>query len=151
MKPLAFSKSSVLYTVGVFAILYLTPQSQAGNMIHVNTPTPGATGLCSLQEAIYSAELGTNIALSQTDPDTTYPTTCEPGSGDGDTIVLKQGEVYSFGKSWDGDAHNYMGPTATPIIFKDITIQGNGATLQWVPNVKNPENFRLFAVGTVSS
>jgi len=103
-----------------------------------------------VQEAIHSAEFGTNIAISHTDQDTTYPTTCEPGTGDGDTIVLKPGEVYSFDKFWDGDSHNYMGPTATPIIFKDIIIQGNGATLQWVSGA-NPQTFRLFAVGKVPS
>ncbi len=145
MKPLAFSKSWILYTLGVFAILYLTPQSQAGNTIHVNTPSPGVTGLCSLQEAIYSTEFATNIAISHTDPDTTYTTTCEPGTGDGDTIVLKQGEIYSFSQSWDGDAHNIFGPTATPLIFSNITIEGNGATLQWT----GTGNSRLFAIGSI--
>jgi len=43
-----------------------------------------------------------------------------------------------------------MGPTATPIIFKNITIEGNGATLERTSN-GNTENFRLFAVGTVPS
>jgi hypothetical protein len=58
---------------------------------------------------------------------------------------------YSFSKSWDGDAHNYMGRTTTPIIFKNMTILGNGATLQWTDNGGQPENFRLFAVGSVPS
>ena len=135
----------------IFATLGLAQRSSAGATIHVTLPTVGvSSGGCTLQEAMYSAEFGTNIALSQTNPDTTYTTGCEPGTGTGDTIVLKEGEVYSFDKFWDGDAHNYMGPTATPIIFKDITIQGNGATLQWVSGV-NPQNFRLFAVGKVPS
>src|SRR5690242_19800084 len=121
--------------------------SIAGNMIHVSTPSPGVTGQCSLQEAIYSAEFGESIALNQADPDTPYATACEPGTGDGDTIILESGTTYNFSKSWDGDAHNYMGRTATPIIFKNLTISGNGATLAWTDNGGHPENFRLFAVG----
>jgi hypothetical protein len=136
----------------VLATFTLSARSSAGTTIHVTTPFEGvSSGGCSLQEAIYSAQFGTNIALSQTDPDTTYTTGCEAGTGDGDTIVLKNGEVYTFDKFWDGDAHNYMGPTATPIIFKNITIQGNGATLQGSPNPVTPQNFRLFAVGRVPS
>jgi len=123
--------------------------SIAGNMIHVSTPSPGVTGQCSLQEAIYSAEFGESIALNQADPDTPYATACEPGTGDGDTIILESGTTYNFSKSWDGDAHNYMGRTATPIIFKNLTISGNGATLAWTDNGGHPENFRLFAVGTL--
>jgi FIMAH domain-containing protein len=135
----------------VLATFALSERSSAGTTIHVTTPFEGvSSGGCTVQEAIYSAEFGTNIAISHTDQDTTYPTTCEPGTGDGDTIVLKPGEVYSFDKFWDGDSHNYMGPTATPIIFKDIIIQGNGATLQWVSGA-NPQTFRLFAVGKVPS
>jgi len=135
----------------VLAIFALSARSSAATTIYVTTPFEGvSSGGCSLQEAIYSAEFGANIAISQTDPDTTYTTGCEPGTGDGDTIVLKNGEVYTFDKSWDADAHNYMGPTATPIIFKNITIEGNGAMLERTNN-GNTENFRLFAVGTVPS
>lgn len=133
-----------------FMLLLIVHQTPAGSTITVDTTDPGVTnGQCSFQEAIYAAEFGANIALNQTDPDTTYSTGCAPGSGNGDTIVLQAGETYSFDKSWDGDAHNYMGPTATPIIFTSITIQGNGATLQWTDGGHAPENFRLFAVGTV--
>jgi hypothetical protein len=140
----------ISYVFLILVILGMVERCVAGSTIHVNTPSPGATRLCSLQEAIYSAEFGSNIALSQTDPDTTYTTTCEPGTGGGDTIILQSGTTYSFNKSWDGDAHNYMGPTATPIIFTNITIQGNGATLQWNDTGNSPA-FRLFAVGSLPS
>ena len=51
--------------------------------------------------------------------------------------------MYQFTALWDGDAYNPFGPTATPIIFTTITIQGNGATLQRTGS----GNARLFAVG----
>src|ERR1700747_1453249 len=119
----------VLRALALFVAMALVPKIDAGNTIHVNTPNPGQTdGLCSLQEAIYSAEFGASIAITHTDQDTTYTSGCEPGAGNGDTIVLQSGVTYSFDKSWGGDAHNYMGPTATPIIFTNIMIEGNGAT-----------------------
>jgi uncharacterized repeat protein (TIGR01451 family) len=117
---------------------------RVGAQIDVNTTTPGNTSgnACSIQEAIYATEFGTNVALDQTDPDDTYYTGCSDPSGQWNTIVLHK-TTYTFTKSWDGDAHNPFGPTATPIIFKTITIQGNGATLQR----QSAENFRLFAIG----
>lgn len=133
--------------VALFAVLLMTPPVRAQATIHVTTTTQGNTGgtACSLQEAIYSAEFGQNIAIDQTDPDHNYTTNCEPGSGSGDTIVLEN-KTYSFNAVWDGDAHNILGPTATPIIFKTLTIQGNGATLKWT----GAGNVRLFAIGYAS-
>jgi len=101
---------------------------------------------CSLREAIYATEFGGNVAIGSTDPDTTYNTGCTDASGAWDTILLQSGTTYSFNRFWDGDAHNAFGPTATPIIFKSITIVGNGATLQWTGG----GNSRLFAVGFAS-
>jgi hypothetical protein len=72
------------------------------------------------------------------------------GTGNGDTIVLPAGAVFTFDHFWDGDAHNYMGPTATPIIFSKIVIEGNGAMLQWVDHGPAPGNSRLFAIGPVN-
>ncbi len=54
--------------------------------------------------------------------------------------------MYNFTTSWDRDAHNPFGLTATPIVFTNITIQGNGATLQWT----GTGHSRLFAVGSAS-
>jgi hypothetical protein len=62
--------------------------------------------------------------------------------------VLPAHAVFTFDHFWDGDAHNIFGPTATPVIFSNITIEGNGATLQWVDTF-SPGNSRLFAIGTV--
>lgn len=121
------------------------PQRSSGQ-INVNTTAQGVTqGQCSLQEAIYAAEFGGNVALDQTDPDDTYNTGCSDVSGAWNTIVLPGGTV-SFDHFWDGDAHNPFGPTATPIIFKTITIEGNGTTLQWI----GAGYSRLFAVGEAS-
>jgi uncharacterized repeat protein (TIGR01451 family) len=134
---------------GVVAIVVaasLVPQ-RSGAQIQVDTTTPGNTlgSACSLQEAIYATEFGTNIALDQTDPDDTYFSGCSDPSGSWNTIVL-QNVTYQFNQLWDGDAHNPFGPTATPIIFKRITIQGNGATLKWA----GAGYARLFAVGQAS-
>ncbi|HZY59363.1 MAG TPA: hypothetical protein VFE56_06340, partial [Candidatus Binataceae bacterium] len=113
-------------------LVVLGQSNQAGAaIIHVNTTAQGVTnGNCSLQEAIYSSEFKANTAIGATDPDSPYTTGCEPGTGD-DTIELPAGAVFKFDHFWDGDAHNISGPTATPVIISTITIEGNGATLEW--------------------
>jgi uncharacterized repeat protein (TIGR01451 family) len=116
--------------------------------IQVTTTQQGVTDAnsCSLQEAIYAAEFASNTALNLTDPDRFYTTGCVlQGSTPPFEIVLQKA-VYSFNTSWDRDAHNPFGLTATPLIFTAITIEGNGATLQWT----GTGNSRLFAVGTAS-
>ena len=136
----------VLLLTTFLVLLAGSARSAAQNTIYVNTTAQGITnGLCSLQEAIYSAEFGANIAIGSTDPDTTYTTGCVAGSGNGDTIVLPN-NLFQFNTFWDGDGHNPFGPTATPIIFTTLTILGNGATLQ----AAGAGNFRLFAVGYAS-
>jgi uncharacterized repeat protein (TIGR02543 family) len=128
--------------------------------IYVTTEDPGiGTGACSLQEAIYSSVLhdtvdGTHgIAIDATDPDHFITTGCVIGDGN-DTIVLPlkgvltmTGPLQPYGYV-DGDAYNPYGPTATPLIFSTITIEGDGATLQWDPNAAG--NVRLFAIGAAS-
>ena len=103
------------------------------------------TGGCSLQEAIYAAELHASIALQTTDPDTFIPTECTAGTGN-DTIVLPANAIFPLYTFLEADAYNPYGPTATPIVFSSITIQGNGATLEWIGS----QNVRLFAVGPAS-
>src|SRR5215469_12448183 len=134
------------------AILLLTlgsgPLVMAQTTIQVTTTQQGVTDPqhCSLQEAIYAAEFASNTAVDLTDPDHFYKTGCRlQGNSDPFTIVLQR-TVYSFTTFWDRDAHNPFGLTATPIIFTAITIQGNGATLQWT----GTGNSRLFAVGSAS-
>src|SRR5438552_11917508 len=88
------------------------------------------TGGCSLQEAIYSSILHDSkdggahgIAIAATDPDSFIITECVMGTGNGDTIILPSGGVFQLSSSLDGDAYNYMGPTATPMIFSTMTIE----------------------------
>jgi hypothetical protein len=140
------------YGSALVAILMLMLGSgqriSAQTTIQVTTTQQGVTDAahCSLQEAIYAAEFDSNTGVNATDPDNFYTTSCVlQGSGAPFTIAL-QNSVYEFTNSWDRDAYNPFGPTATPIIFADITIQGNGATLQWTGS----GNSRLFAVGSAS-
>lgn len=131
------------------AVLVLTlcwQQQGAAATINVNTTHQGVTaGQCSLQEAIYASEFKSNKAIRSTEPDVTYNTGCTVGTGD-DIIVLAPGALYAFDSLWDGDGHNIYGPTATPVIFSKIIIEGNGATLQLVGRFQ-PANARLFAIG----
>ena len=136
--------------VALTLIIGIAQRSAAQVTIPVTTIHQGVTnGECSLQEAIYSSELKLNIAVGSTDPDSFYTTGCVPGTGMGDTIVLPPGAVFTLDHFWDRDSHNAYGPTATPIIFVPITIEGNGATLQWVSALARPGNARLFTVGRV--
>src|SRR5437868_15304873 len=162
---LAFSLCSVSafltiasLTVGSRQAIAQTP---SGARIYVTTTAQKIagidTGSCSLQEAIYSSVLHQSvidangiahgIAIDATDPDHFITTNCVPGTGNGDTIVLPSGGVFNLNTYLDGDAHNPYGPTATPIIFSTMTIEGDGATLQWTGG---SANVRLFAVGPAS-
>jgi uncharacterized repeat protein (TIGR01451 family) len=129
-------------------------QTISGARIYVTTTTQKIAGIgtggCSLQEAIYSSVLHDSldggahgIAIDATDPDHFITTECVMGTGNGDTIILPNGGVFHLSQSLDGDAYNYMGPTATPMIFSTMTIEGDGATLQWT----GKSNSRLFAIG----
>ena len=120
----------------------------AQTTIQVTTTQQGVTdpSHCSLQEAIYAAEFASNTALNLTDPDRFYTTGCVLQGSTPPFAIVLQKTVYSFNTFWDRDAHNPFGLTATPLIFTNIFIQGNGATLQWT----GTGNSRLFAVGTAS-
>src|SRR5262245_59694399 len=113
------------------------------------------SGGCSLQEAIYSANFHNNIAIDGANSDGTdhflsrdgrlAHTQCVPSSGD-DVIVLPLAATLEMARVVD-DASNPTGPTATPIIFSKITIEGFGARLVWV----NPgTTARAFTVGTAA-
>jgi uncharacterized repeat protein (TIGR01451 family) len=148
MRNLRIFKSAIRPSwLGVVLLFATTVVPRSAAQIQVDTTTQGVTygNACSLQEAIYATEFGGNVAIDSTDPDHTYYTGCSDPSGSWNTIVL-QNTTYSFNTFWDGDAHNPFGPTATPIIFKKITIQGNGATLQSTAT----GYWRLFAVGEAS-
>ncbi len=67
--------------------------AEAQVTIQVTTTLQGLSdpANCSLQEAIYSSEFKTNIALATTRENRFYTTGCVPGTGNGDTIVLPAG------------------------------------------------------------
>jgi uncharacterized repeat protein (TIGR01451 family) len=123
-------------------------RTSAQTTIQVTTTQQGVTdpSHCSLQEAIYAAEFASNTALNLTDPDSFYTSGCVLQGASGPFTIVLQKTVYSFNTFWDRDAHNPFGLTATPIIFTNVTIKGNGATLQWTGS----GNSRLFAVGSAS-
>ncbi|HEY4283473.1 MAG TPA: hypothetical protein VGM62_10455, partial [Chthoniobacterales bacterium] len=137
----------------------ISAATTAGSRIYVTTTLQKIGGIgsggCSLQEAIYSSVLHNSldggahgIAIDATDPDHFITTECVMGTGNGDTIVLPTGGIFNLNTYLDGDAHNPYGPTATPIIFSTMTIEGAGATLQWTGG--SGQNVRLFAVGPAS-
>jgi hypothetical protein len=119
-----------------------------GNVIFVTTTQQkiSSGGGCSLQEAIYSVRQRASIAIDETVPGAQFiPTQCVPGTGD-DTIVLPSGGVFQM-STIVRDHRNPFGPTATPVITDaSITIEANGAVLQWV----GPQNARAFAVDATS-
>src|SRR5207249_10006541 len=104
----------------------------------------------SLQEAIYSSVLDDTLdggcrgdAIGATDQDHFIGTECVKVTGNGETIVLRNGADFQLTNSLDGDAYNYMGPTATPMIFSTMTIEANGASLEW----KGKGNSRFLGIG----
>src|SRR5215467_3530609 len=130
------------------ALVLFSLGAARGNTIHVTTTVqgdsrgqgPGGGPLCSLAEAIYAANTHTNQALDATA--TLYTSGCETGSGN-DTIVLSNA-VYSMSDFVHAIQHSRYGPTATPVVFSNITIQGNGATIQ---RATGSPNMRAFTVG----
>jgi hypothetical protein len=136
------------------ALLAMTAFGSAANgaTIYVTTTDQkiSGTGGCSLQEAIWAANLGESKAVhvDVNDNIVHIDTECEL-EADGQahyTIVLSAGEVYSMSSIVD-DPFNYMGPTATPIILADIVIEAGGSRIEHAPN---SINFRAFAVGVWS-
>lgn len=138
------------WTVFVWVVLLFVAsavQPALANPILVTTTLQGVTDPknCSLQEAIYSANFHQAVAIDSTNPDHFYTTGCMPGSGN-DIITLPDGAVLQMTSIVD-DAHNPLGPAATPIVFSNIIIEANGATLVAAPDAPN---MRAFAVSTAS-
>ncbi len=137
-----------LATALLFTLAFAQPgAAQTGSFILVTTTADkiSSTGGCSLKEAIYSANFSNNVAVDSINTDGTdhlIPTGCVAGTGD-DTIVLPSSAVLQM-STVTIDAHNPYGPTATPIITSNITIEANGATLKRMSTA----NFRAFAIGT---
>src|SRR5215469_15978580 len=79
--------------IGFLLIVGAFPQRSAANIIYVTTLKDeiGGSDGCSLKDAVYSANLHNNVAVTGYDPTTLVPsvvsTQCVPGSGD-DIIIL---------------------------------------------------------------
>jgi uncharacterized repeat protein (TIGR01451 family) len=126
------SLTAAMATSLLVPLLAFIPAVKAAGAIVVNTTTQSinSDASCSLQEAIYSANLDANIA-----PDPAHPggidfvtTGCVAGNGD-DTIVLPVGGVFLISAPVP-DIDNPLGPTGTPIVYSTIVIEGNGARLE---------------------
>lgn len=105
---------------------------------------------CSLPEAIFAANLDGSAAIAGYKVASgaeikVMPTGCVAGSG-ADRIVLPAGAVIQMGKDVE-DATNPFGPTATPMITSNVTIEANGSTLQWV----GTGHARAFAVASTGN
>jgi hypothetical protein len=120
------------------------PTVAAGTTITVNTVNQeiNGDGFCSLQEAIYAANLDDNVAPDPANPGHLLDTACPGGSGH-DVIELLPMNVFTFADPID-DADNFIGPSVTPIITSDITIEGRGARLE---RLAAGRLTRAFAVG----
>lgn len=135
--------ASVLALVG---LLLGGAAPAAANIIYVTTlqqKVGGRVPGCSLQEAIFAANLDASIATvySVGGQTGTVTTSCLPGKGD-DIIILPLGGTLQMDAVVD-DAINPFGPTATPLVTSGIVIEGYGATLMH----GGPTAARAFAVG----
>ena len=142
--------------VCALALIAAHPRPSFANAIYVTTMEDKVSDVslgdrgCSLKEAIFSSKFRNHVAIQSFLPFSKTITTlvlvlvttsCAIGSGD-DTIYLPSGAVLNLSKITD-DSDNFVGPTATPMIFSKITIQANGAALVW----SGGGHARAFAVG----
>jgi hypothetical protein len=149
------SQLTVRVPVIILTILLLLAGSprrtsaQTGALIFVTSLEDkiSSTGGCSLAEAIYAANLNSNMvpdSLSDDGSEHLIPTQCVPGSPDGaDIIVLPAGGVFLLDHP-TLDVHNPFGPTATPPVTSRIRIEANGSRIQH----SGTQNFRAFAVAS---
>ncbi len=133
-------KSILLCTVFAVSGILLggrSAQAQSGSVIYV-TDLIGDSGQnhgCSFTDALYSSMYHQAIAIVSYDANNnpvTAPTGCVVGQGD-DLIVLPTGDtpvtISLMGSIVEPT--NSVGPSATPVITGKVTIQGNGATLNF--------------------
>ena len=136
----------LLATMTALAVpLIGAPIAKAGTTIFVTTTNQEINddGACSLQEAIYAANRDASTAPDPVHPNQDITTGCPAGSGH-DTIELPPMGVFNFTLPIN-DRDNYIGPTVTPIITSDITIEGRGAKLERL--AAGSRLTRAFAVG----
>jgi hypothetical protein len=140
---------TVMGVIVVLALVSLTAFAGTAGAatIAVTTTAPGVNddAQCSLQEAIYSANLDASTAPDPahlSDPDAYVATGCAAGSGD-DTVFLPPGGVFTM-QGPAADVLNYTGATATPMVTSTIVIEGAGAK---IVHGGGPLAYRAFAVG----
>lgn len=163
-KPLAELKRpgsllAITQLTMLLLVLLACPVSSEAAAIFVTTTAQkiSSTGGCSLQEAIYSADfanspnfagLPKNQAIQSYDSfgNPIYITTgCAEGSAGANIIVLPtEAEFVMAGPIQD--VRNPFGPTATPLITSNVTIEAHGSTLRLVG-----QNTRAFAVASTGS
>jgi len=125
--------------------LAAAPHARAASFIHVTTTSQSINtdGECSLEEAIYSANYGDNVAPDPSDlvNGGLIRTGCEGGAGY-DNIVLPANATFVLNTPVEGK-DNFLGPTGTPYINATMILWGNGSTI-----VHGPSNvhFRAFSV-----
>jgi hypothetical protein len=157
LSTVAKSFSAILLAcTSALLTIVASPTASFGNSIYVTTTEDKVSDVsrgdrgCSLKEAIFSSKFKNHVAIQSFLPFSQSVTTlvlvpvttsCVIGSGD-DTIILPSGAVLNLNKITD-DVDNFVGPTATPMIFSKITIQADGATLVW----SGVGHARAFAVG----
>jgi CSLREA domain-containing protein len=135
----------VALAAAVALTVSVTPARAAS--ITVTTTAPGVNDddQCSLQEAIYAANLDAAKAPDPAnlgDPDAFIATGCAAGSG-ADVITLPvKGTFTMSGPA--ADVYNYVGPTATPMVDSTIIVEANGSKIQ---HGGGPVAYRAFAVG----
>ena len=160
MKNCTFARGNrwPLAAVALVLVSFAPPPVSLANGIFVTTvkDTIGDPAGCSLKDAIFASTFHSNIARTGYDSNGTpqYVTTqCVPGDGN-DIIVLPNNALLQLNFILD-DADNSTGPTATPVIASNITIEAYGATLLGIgcpggictPDTQ-PYHFRAFTVGS---
>ena len=123
----------------LFALMLLhfgiTPEVHVANMTVDSTANIIANdGNCTLREAIINAN----------NDDQSGSTDCAAGSG-ADTIILASEAIYTLDRFDNIDPS--FGPSGLPQITSEITIEGNGATIERSCVVITPL-FRIFSVQT---
>ena len=116
------------------------------NNIAVTTTTHGinADGQCSLVEAI--------ITANDTVDGDPFGADCADADFTGSDTIQLSGSTYNVDYAYG----LYFGPTGLPTVTSDITIEGNGSTIQGVQPVPRGDGvggdpFRLMAVGSGGS
>jgi hypothetical protein len=118
------------YSLAGMALLLTLGQGQSSAAtinVTTNVPDIKADGRCSLVEAIVNAN---NDAATHPD--------CTAGNG-ADTIVLQPGSVHTL----TNINNTFSGPIGLPVLTSEITIEGNGSTIE---RASSAPNFRLLAV-----